>query len=170
MNFLRLDEVCKLPETFLRVGLEVVIIGYPFGMSEDNPYPIWKRAWFASEPSITIGGMPKIYLDSPGRPGMSGSPIFRIDRGIGVSRELYEANERFEETGEISKDHLALILNTPRHNNEINVLEFVGIYSGFIGDRKLNALNLGIAWHAAALDMLFRQPFPGTNPFPPEPS
>jgi hypothetical protein len=83
----RIEEFSPPHDQVLRVGRDVVIVGYPFGIQAANPFPIWKRGYVASEPSILIAGLLKYYIDTPGRPGMSGSPVFMIREGKGVSKE-----------------------------------------------------------------------------------
>lgn len=147
----------------LRMGRELTIIGYPFGLKESNPYPIWKRGYVASEPSISLDGMPKFYLDSPGRPGMSGSPVFMISPGFDAPAELAGM---LEEGGDSAKKAF-MKLDFSMTRNTANVLEFVGVYSGSIGDASLERLQLGIVWHGGLVDMLFKKARQGTNPYPP---
>jgi hypothetical protein len=145
------------------MGRELIIIGHPFGLNELNPYPIWKRGYVASEPSIAIGGMPKFYIDSPGRPGMSGSPVFMISPGFDAPAEL--AKKLKAGGKEATEALLQLDLSTiPKTKN---ILEFVGVYSGSVGDPSLEKLQLGTVWHGALVDKLFETSQQGTNPFPP---
>jgi len=146
----------------LRVGRDVLIVGYPFGIRAENPHAIWKRGFVASEPAILIGGQPKFLIDSPGRPGMSGSPVFMIKAGLGVSAETKRLllGNALDAISGLDADELA---NAP----EVNILRFAGVYSGSIGDAKLERLRVGVAWHAFAVDRLSSQPSPGQNPCPP---
>lgn len=162
----RVEEFSPSHKQLLRVGRDVVIIGYPFGIREENPYPTWKRAFVASEPSVLIGGLPKYHLDTPGRPGMSGSPVFMIAAGIGVSKEthdlLAQANKDYARDT-IMKMDVDELANAP----DVNMLQFAGVYSGAVGDNQLLQMNLGVTWHAAVVDRLFGHPIKGENPFPP---
>lgn len=54
---------------------DVYVLGFPFGISIANIFPIWKRASIASEPIVDIDDLPKMYIDTASRPGMSGSPV-----------------------------------------------------------------------------------------------
>lgn len=149
----------------LRIGRDVLIVGYPFGIRPENPYAMWKRGFVASEPSTLIEGLPKFYIDSPGRPGMSGSPVFMITPGLGVSSKTHElltaeAGSAFNHFRQLDVEELA---NAP----EVNILRFAGVYSGSVGDANLDQLRVGVAWHAFAVDQLFANPRPGGNPFPP---
>lgn len=164
----------------LTIGRDVVIVGYPFGIDGSNPYPIWKRAYVASEPSILIGSLPKFYLDAPGRPGMSGSPIFMLskEKVFGTTPENHErlkkSLERFEslENAGSALDRIAsldidALREGAKNSREINLLRFAGIYSGAVGDKSLEDLKVGVAWHAALVDQLFTHPVDGENPYPP---
>lgn len=154
-------------QDFLRVGKDVVIIGYPFGIRPDNPYPVWKRGYVASEPSIAIGGLPKFYVDTPGRPGMSGSPIFMIGSGMGLPREiakqLNDLTSSESALGLLASIDTEQLLNAP----EVNIMKFAGVYSGSVGDQSLDTLRVGVAWHAATVDRIFNNPLEGSNPYMP---
>lgn len=164
----RIEEFSPPHDQFLRIGRDVVIVGYPFGIRAENPYPTWKRAFVASEPSILIGGHPKYYIDTPGRPGMSGSPVFMIGTGMGVSKETHDLFAQFG-TGKssaldiISKLDVDELAAAP----DVNLLKFAGVYSGAVADNQLLQMNLGVAWHAGLVDRLFTHPLEGENPFPP---
>ncbi|WP_421329853.1 S1 family peptidase [Aeromonas veronii] len=142
------------------VGGDVVIVGYPFGINASNPFPVWKHAYIASEPSILIDGVPKMFIDSPGLPGMSGSPIYKISKGVSLPGETVDAIKNFTDFRKID---IGQIQNAP----ETSVLSFVGIYSGSLGNGSLEKMRLGFAWHAALVDIMFTKPRNGTNPYPP---
>ena len=59
-------------EFFPEVADDVFILGYPFNVTGDKELPIWKRGTIASEPIIDIDNLPKIFVDTATRPGMSG--------------------------------------------------------------------------------------------------
>jgi hypothetical protein len=151
---------------FLLVGNDVVIVGYPFGIRAENPYPVWKRGYVASEPSILIGGLPKFFIDSPGRPGMSGSPVFMISKGMGLSAKTRELLQSGNEN-EVLADIASLSIDELASAQEVNILRFVGVYSGSVGDSSLEQLRVGVAWHAAMVDRLFTHTEVGSNPYPP---
>jgi len=139
---------------YLYVGRDVVIVGYPFGINGLNPYPIWKHGYVASEPSLLVGGMPKFYIDSPGRPGMSGSPVFMISKGIGVSKQTAKVFQDGNSEDALEALH-SLNLDDLKNMQEVNILQFAGVYSGTVGDNSLERLRVGVAWHAAMVDQLF---------------
>lgn len=161
----RVNELSVGNEEPLGVLHDVVIVGYPFGIMPSNPFPIWKRASIASEPRIAVGGLPKFYLDSPGRPGMSGSPVFRLSSGAVVSAEEHRAITEAMKSGS-SLDAIAAMPDL-RGKHQRVILQLVGIYSGSVGDRQLSSMGLGVTWHASCLNLLFDTPALGDNPYPP---
>ncbi|MFM5866122.1 MULTISPECIES: S1 family peptidase [Aeromonas] len=142
------------------VGCDVVIIGYPFGIGNANPYPVWKHGYIASEPSILIDGAPKMFIDSPGLPGMSGSPIYMVSKGVNLPAKSIDI---LKSQGGIRDFDMSEFLSAP----ETCVLNFVGIYSGSLGDGAFEKMRLGIAWHRFIVDLLFNKPRKGVNPYPP---
>jgi|GEM_PF-1331716 len=152
----------------LRIGKEVVVVGYPFGIRADYPFPIWKRGYVASEPSLLVGGQPKFFLDMPGRPGLSGSPVFTVDSGFEATKELSSLIAQYEESpvGELAEKILKQ-LDPSALKSETSILRFVGTFSGTMNDGDLTKLGLGIVWNGAMIDRLFENPKEGENPYPP---
>lgn len=113
-------------QTIPKVKNDVFVIGYPFGLTVSQIFPIWKRASIASEPCIDVKGLPIIYVDTATREGMSGSPVFLHEkRGVAIfSDELGQSN---------------------------NYMAFVGIYSGRIGAEDELKAQLGIVWKGSVL-------------------
>jgi hypothetical protein len=58
----------------IRVGMEVFILGYPFGASPPA-FPVWKRRTIASEPDLVRLTQGYYLVDTASRPGMSGAPV-----------------------------------------------------------------------------------------------
>ncbi len=140
------DKLIISPETFIEpfnentktsVKDDVFILGYPFGLNVANIFPIWKRASIASEPIIDINNLPKLYVDTAARPGMSGSPVvYKEKRPIGIGDG---------DPGD------------PKSKFSSNFMQFVGIYSGRIGaDDELKA-QLGIVWKSRVIDEIIYQ-------------
>lgn len=87
------------------VSQEVFILGYPFGMFTGSPSPVWKRGSIAVDPFFDPHDLPKMYVDSTTRKGMSGSLVLArfginekgpIDKVIGIysrriDRQLFMA-------------------------------------------------------------------------------
>lgn len=106
------------------VADDVYILGYPFNITGDKELPIWKRGTIASEPIIEIDNLPKIFVDTATRSGMSGSPVILQRTGIhGFDGKTMKGNE---------------IIGT--------IQNFIGIYSGRIGADDEFKAQLGIIW------------------------
>ena len=124
-------------ETTVSVKDDVFILGYPFGLSIVNIFPIWKRASIASEPVVDIDDLPKLYVDTATRPGMSGSPVIYKERrqvGIGKGKP-----------------------GTPSFELSNNLMQIVGIYSGRIGADDEMKAQLGIVWKSRVIDEIISQ-------------
>lgn len=66
----------------IQIASDVFILGFPDGLTGGANLPIWKRGTIASEPDIDLDDLPRLYIDSATRPGMSGSPvIWRSESG-----------------------------------------------------------------------------------------
>jgi hypothetical protein len=55
----------------VQVGMEVFIVGYPYGFGIHDMLPIWKRGTIASEPRARPDGLDKFYVDAYSHPGTS---------------------------------------------------------------------------------------------------
>ena len=124
----------ELPQSNLRlrVSSDVFILGYPFGLTDVSGMPVWKRASVATEPGTS---QPSFLVDTATRSGMSGSPVLHRFRG------LYKHDE--------TSKNLA-------PNDWIGEGDdFVGVYSGRLGDDELKA-QLGIVWKRSLIDEIAR--------------
>lgn len=118
-------------KTEIEVRSDVFILGYPFGVKGGGGFPIWKRASIASEPVIDIDDLPKIYVDTASRPGMSGSPVlYKEKRAIAMGNS----------EGIVS-----------RYYNKI-----VGVYSGRIGAEDELKAQLGIVWKFSVIEDILK--------------
>jgi Trypsin-like peptidase domain len=123
------------------VSEEVFVIGYPFGASPAQQFPVWKRASIATEPLVDVDGLPKMLVDTATRSGMSGSPVLlRRHRGFA----LVPAG--------------APLVYGPGTQGSLNRMKVIGIYSGRIGvdDEDIKA-QLGVIWKRRVLDELLAQ-------------
>jgi len=146
-------------------GLDLIIVGMAFPHGQDNPYPIWKSARVASEPGYLVMGVPQVLIDAAGVPGMSGSPIYRVRRGVSAPiRGDLSATNANAEVSPIDR----ILMMDPTKMVETNILEFIGVYAGSTGCRDLDRLSLGRMFTAPLLDLLVREKQPGRNPFPPD--
>lgn len=118
----------------LEIADDIFILGYPYSFNGGGKFPIWKRGSVATEPDIDYENLPKIFVDTASKSGMSGSPvIFRRDGIHGAINNILTADTIL---GEIQG--------------------FVGIYSGRItGDSDLDA-QLGIVWKAEVIEEIIK--------------
>lgn len=124
------SDACRLnrgdPLMRVSIGTDAFILGFPRGISGGR-FPIWKRGSFASEPYHDIDGLPKCYVDTATREGMSGAPVIAASNGV-----LHIEN-----------------LGISGRSNGI-VHRFVGVYSGRIGVGTSEA-QLAVVWKESAL-------------------
>ncbi len=114
----------------LEVSDDVFILGFPYSLKGGGHFPIWKRGSVATEPDLDYDGLPKFFIDSASKSGMSGSPVIFKRNGI---HGAYG--------GSLQPDSLI---------GEIQ--GFIGIYSGrLIGESKLDA-QLGIVWKKEVIE------------------
>lgn len=114
-----------------QIGLEAFILGYPLGIAEPGGLPVWKRATIATEPRGKIKGLPKVYVDTKTREGMSGAPVIVQYRGF------YQHNP---ETPGVDPDDYWGVAR-----------DFWGIYSGRLGEDEFRA-QLGIVWKKTVIE------------------
>jgi hypothetical protein len=93
-------------------GMDAFVLGFPRGLSGGGLFPIWKRASLASEPDIHIDDLPKMYIDTATREGMSGAPVYAQESGFWVSE-----GKTLLKDGVFGKGH-----------------RFIGIYSVRVGE------------------------------------
>jgi hypothetical protein len=158
------------------VAKDVFILGYPFSKDEmrssfgtDAPYyfPVWKRGSIATEPDIRLTGR-LLLIDSLTRPGMSGAPVVIaqdetvISLGSAENAAIFERRQR----GEMSALDALCALDT---NSLANMTEkrfrFLGVYSGVIGNTRLEQVALGKCWHIDALRELVANSRAGVMPY-----
>jgi hypothetical protein len=111
------------------VADDAFVIGYPFSERPLGQFPIWKRASIASEPNLDVDGLPKMYIDTATRPGLSGSPV--VMQRIGIHGGTGGVLTGTEIIGRIRN--------------------FIGVYSGRVGNDETKA-QLGIVWKARVID------------------
>lgn len=153
-------------QSAIEPGMDVILTGYPMAHTKDDPFPIWKRAMISSEPGFVVRGAPQILIDTPGIPGMSGSPVYRTSQSFLVDQSLADAFEANEQ-GELSSSELINSISENSFDDETVSLELVGVYAGAAGGELLNDLKLGRMFMANFVDMMIADDQPGVNPFPP---
>jgi hypothetical protein len=133
MKVLQLCPMNKITSSDLAVyvGMEVFILGYPFGVRMP-PNPVWKRGSIASEPDLAPLTDGFLMVDTASRPGMSGGPV--------ILRSW---------KNHLLADGKSLPLDATMRT------QFIGVYSGRLkptleGD-ELDT-QIGIVWPATAID------------------
>jgi len=105
----------------IRVGMEVFILGYPFGAAPPA-FPVWKRGTIASEPDLVRSTTGYYLVDTASRPGMSGAPV--------ILRSW---------TNDYVEGSMRALSDTPATN-------LIGVYSGRLVASSEEA-QIGMVWH-----------------------
>ena len=140
------DPELNLEKIVLMPSLDVFVLGFPRGMSGGANFPVWKRGSIASEPDLDIDDLPKIFIDTATREGMSGAPVFVIQRGYWRK----EGKDRFGNFQEVSG------IGEGRR--------FIGVYSGRVGNDALSA-QLGVVWKHNVIDEIIKSSTIGKSSF-----
>jgi hypothetical protein len=114
------------------VSQDVFIVGYPLGLITGAPSPIWKRGTIATDPTFNPDDLPKMYVDSATRIGMSGSVV--------VARHIVFGRSITKKDGTETAPLLYAVRDI-----------VVGIYSGRLGADLVQA-QLGIVWKRSAVE------------------
>jgi hypothetical protein len=133
----------KLNSPALYPPLNVYVLGYPLGIAGGLVLPIWKRATIANEPEFPLDGLPKIYIDTATRKGMSGAPVF-VDAVGTWMEEKPDGKRVMQLTGRGRK--------------------FVGIYASRDGLTTEFEAQLGIVWKAEAIEQVIAGRKRGASP------
>lgn len=153
----------------LEVGSNLFVIGFPWGFSAGDYYPIWKKGTIASEPVFEPNGLSMFYIDAYTYPGMSGSPVFASEwrNFVEVDQQTHD-NMQLYEQGKIALDDLLDNVNIPLEKKTFSkqCLRLIGIYSGRVANGK-NDPNVGIVWQKKLIDDLFVNPVVVQHPYPP---
>jgi hypothetical protein len=130
--------ISEVPQDNLKfmVADDAFVLGFPD--VHTGGFPIWKRASLATEPYIDHDNLPKVLVDTATRKGMSGAPVFVIQRGV----HRTEHPEMF----------------TMGHGQR-----FLGVYSSRVGD-ELEGFQLGEVWKAAVIDEIINGGVKGQDP------
>lgn len=106
----------------IEVGEKLYVLGYPFGITASAYFPIWKAATIASEPNINIEELPKFYIDTATKKGMSGSIVIQKERRAVAMMNKGQITSRFR-------------------------VNFLGVYSGRVLEPKNEFdTQIGIVW------------------------
>jgi hypothetical protein len=110
----------------IQVGMEVFILGYPFGMDPPG-FPVWKRGTIATEPDLVRMTTGYYLVDTASRPGMSGAPV--------ILRSW---------TNDYLEGSVRAITDTPATN-------LIGVYSGRLYAAADEA-QIGMVWHVSYIE------------------
>jgi hypothetical protein len=111
----------------LRPAEPVSVVGFPFGLSSSDKFPIWATGFLAQELSLVTPQKPVFLIDCRTRAGQSGSPVLAFRTGS------YRKIKGTKATTTMSATETAW--------------EFLGIYSGRVNPES----DLGRVWHVDAL-------------------
>jgi hypothetical protein len=142
------------------VASDLFIVGFPFGISTADMFPLWKRGTVASEPLIKPLGISQFYIDATTAPGMSGSPVFASEDRQVVDVSAAEALAMATlKDGVGSAVELLAALNPDSFKNPYlkKHFQFVGIYSGRMSAKEKNS-SIGIVWGAELITEMFDDP------------
>lgn len=158
------------------VGTDLFIVGFPYGYSPIQPLPIYKRGTVASEPIIRRGGLPYFLIDANTAPGMSGSPVFAIEKRL----KIYATKAQVKLMDDVKsgaaralsslKELTDLAAQDPHWETEYKL---IGIYSsritGPVGPGKSGDYGLGKVWTIDAVAQAFEEANIVDHPYPPHP-
>lgn len=138
------SDVIKMPyylETELdRCSMEiepaepVSVIGFPFGISSSQKYPVWATGFLAQELSLVSEETPVFLIDCRTRPGQSGSPVIAY-------RPDWHRKKNADST----------VITSLQPG--IKQWEFLGVYCGRVNEQS----DLGKVWHVSILEALLDQ-------------
>jgi len=127
----------------------VSVVGYPFGVSVNNHYPIWITGSIASEPNFDADGKPAMYIDCRTNKGASGSPVFSVlNGGTAPVDEVPTTND------------MSMHMNFGNFHSAafyVPVQRFLGIYSGRINANS----DIGLLWREKAVGEVCQSGVPG---------
>ncbi|MDC7681792.1 hypothetical protein PQU92_00780 [Asticcacaulis sp. BYS171W] len=125
------NDLCENTTEHILPGSDVFAIGFPQGISSLGVIPVWKRGSLATEIDLPTDAHPKFLIDLAGRGGLSGAPVYRIQRGVVIDQ-----------------------INGNRQFGLGNKTEFLGLYSGRAADqlppetRTGESSDLGFVWRS----------------------
>lgn len=161
-SFIDIQEAASNPDIPEVVAKDVFILGYPFskdelreGFGEESAYflPVWKRGSIATEPGIRLGGR-VLLIDSLSRPGMSGAPVLiaqdekMLNSGSAKNSEVFK---RIRDGSINGLDAIRALDADSLTSTMEKRFRFVGVYSGVIGNTRLDQVALGKCWHVDSL-------------------
>lgn len=130
-------EFYELTKLQVSAGDDAFVLGYPHFVDGGTSFlPVWKRASVASYPqSVDNLGLPRrLLLDTATRRGMSGAPVFVRQSGFIVPSPAFQRDAMLGDE----------IIGT--------AMDFLGCYSGRLGEKDALDSQLGIVWTWRAIE------------------
>jgi hypothetical protein len=118
-----------LTQLRLYPSLDVYVLGFPLGITGGGQFPIWKRGTLASEPGLEPDGLPRLYIDTATRKGMSGAPVYAQEVGLIVPEDESDSAK-----GSIGKAR-----------------RFLGVYASRTDGDEFSA-QIGVVWKESAIN------------------
>ncbi|MEL6487720.1 MAG: trypsin-like peptidase domain-containing protein [Pseudomonadota bacterium] len=118
----------------------VSVVGYPFGTSVNQHYPVWVTGAVASEPNMDVEGKPAMYIDCRTNKGASGSPVFMILNGGTAPMDSEASGNDVVMRGRLGNAHSASFY--------VPVHRFLGVYSGRLNKNS----DIGFLWRESAVE------------------
>jgi hypothetical protein len=125
------DPAHDLSKLRLYPSLDVYVLGFPLGITGGGQFPIWKRGTIASEPGVQSDELPKLYIDTATRKGMSGAPVYAQEVGLIVPED-----ENDSAKGSIGKAR-----------------RFIGVYASRLDGDEFSA-QIGVVWKESAINAI----------------
>ena len=119
----------------------VSVVGYPFGKSVAEHYPVWVTGSIASEPDFDADGKPAIYVDCRTNRGSSGSPVFLMVIGSSAPVDSDPVGKSAIMRARFGEGTEFVTFSTVVHR-------FIGIYSGRV---DANA-DIGLVWRHQVIE------------------
>ncbi|MEF3082735.1 trypsin-like peptidase domain-containing protein [Luteimonas sp. SMYT11W] len=158
------------------VAKDVFVLGYPFSQDElrksfgdGAPFflPVWKRGSIATEPATRFNDR-VILIDALSRPGMSGAPVLVAqDEPVlqSTSARNAEVFDAINRGGGNALEVLSRLDTASLRSSTVKRFSLLGVYSGVIGNTRLEQIALGKCWHVDTLRELTANSCPGAMPF-----
>lgn len=158
------------------IAKDVFVLGYPFSQDElrrsfgdEAPFylPVWKRGSIATEPAARFNDR-VILIDALSRPGMSGAPVLVAQDDSVLQSTSARNAEAFDalNRGEGSALDAIMKLDTASlRSATVKRFSLLGVYSGVIGNTRLEQVALGKCWHVDILRELTANSCRGAMPF-----
>lgn len=118
----------------------VSVVGYPFGASVNQHYPVWITGSVASEPEFNVDAKPAMYIDCRTNKGASGAPVFMVLNGGTSPVDSQPEGKDVAMTMRLGSAFSASFY--------VPVHRFLGVYSGRISNKS----DIGFLWRESVIE------------------